>query len=164
MADRMTSAIRTERELLANISHELRTPLQRIRLALDIAAEGGAETAGDSLTEISEDLVELEALVNDVLSTTRLSLQERGPTSAVPPLRHEPIEARGLLEKAASRFRGAHPARHLDARSTICSRTRTSTPTIRPLRCGSGHASRKTWWSSRWRTRASASRRTICGV
>ncbi len=115
MAERVTKGIRAERELLANLSHELRTPLQRIRLALDLATEGDAETARDSLKEITEDLAELEQLVEDVLSAARLSLQDGGPTSAVPPLHRETIAAPGLLEKAAARFRNAHPQRRLDA-------------------------------------------------
>ena len=39
MADRITSLLLAERELLANVSHELRTPLARIRVALDLANE-----------------------------------------------------------------------------------------------------------------------------
>ena len=114
MAARVTQSIRAERELLANISHELRTPLQRIRLALDLAAEGGADTARDSLLEIAEDLAELERLVVDVLEAARLSLRGEGHTTAVPPRRDERVDARQLLERAAMRFRSAHPGRPLD--------------------------------------------------
>ncbi|MDP9150068.1 MAG: HAMP domain-containing histidine kinase, partial [Myxococcota bacterium] len=103
-----------ERELLANISHELRTPLQRIHIALDIASEGDAAAARDSLGEISEDLRELERLVDDVLQAARLALTgEATRSSAVPPVRSERIELRGLLDKAAARFRAAHPERAL---------------------------------------------------
>ncbi len=114
MADRMTHSIRAERELLANISHELRTPLQRIHIALDLASEGDAVTVRDSLGEISEDLRELERLVDDVLQAARLALTD-GATrpSAVPPVRTERIELRDLLDKAAARFRAAHPERAL---------------------------------------------------
>ena len=117
MAERITKAIRAERELLANISHELRTPLQRIRLALELAAEADSETARESLQEVSEDLSELERLLEDVLSAARLSLAE-GATraSAIPPLHRERIEVRSLLEKAAGRFRGAHPERRLETK------------------------------------------------
>jgi two-component system, OmpR family, sensor kinase len=115
MADRVTGAIRAERELLANISHELRTPLQRIRIALDLAAEGDAETARESLREIAEDLTELEQLVDDVLSATRLSLTDGASNSAVPPQRRELFESRSLLDKAAARFRGAHAERRFEA-------------------------------------------------
>ena len=114
MAERVTQSIRAERELLANVSHELRTPLQRIRIALDLAAEGDAATARESLGEITEDLAELERIVDDVLTATRLSLREGARAGAIPPIRHDPIEIPALLEKAASRFRSAHPQRRLE--------------------------------------------------
>jgi signal transduction histidine kinase len=117
MAERVTQSIRAERELLANVSHELRTPLQRIRIALDLAAEGDASTARESLREITEDLVELERIVDDVLTATRLSLREGARAGAIPPLRREPVELPALLAKAAGRFRGAHPERRLEVAS-----------------------------------------------
>ncbi|HWL89367.1 MAG TPA: HAMP domain-containing sensor histidine kinase [Polyangiaceae bacterium] len=116
MADRVAKAIQAERELLANISHELRTPLQRIRIALDLAAEGDAETARESLGEITEDLGDLEKLVDDVLAATRLALQEGAANaSAVPPISFERVDLRGLLEKSVGRFRSAHSDRELEA-------------------------------------------------
>ena len=115
MAERVTKAIRAERELLANVSHELRTPLQRIHIALDLAAEGDAETARESLGEIAEDLGELSRIVDDVLTATRLSLKEGATTpSAVPPMRTERVELRGLIERAAGRFSASHPERLLE--------------------------------------------------
>ncbi|HEY1101228.1 MAG TPA: histidine kinase dimerization/phospho-acceptor domain-containing protein, partial [Myxococcota bacterium] len=72
MADRVTSARRAERELLANVGHELRTPLARIRVALDIADEGDAHLARESLAEIGSDLGELETIIEDILTATRL--------------------------------------------------------------------------------------------
>jgi signal transduction histidine kinase len=69
------------------ISHELRTPLQRIHIALDLAAEGDATIARESLVNIAEDLGELERIVDDVLTVTRLSLQDGGSSpGAVPPV------------------------------------------------------------------------------
>ncbi|WP_394842072.1 HAMP domain-containing histidine kinase [Pendulispora brunnea] len=116
MADRVTKAIQAKRELLANISHELRTPLQRIRIALDLAAEGDATTAHDSLRDIAEDLADLEVLVGDVLTATRLALREgAGSASALPPISFESVRLSGLLERSVSRFRSAHSERELDA-------------------------------------------------
>ncbi len=115
MADRVTKAIRAERELLANVSHELRTPLQRIRIALDLASEGDADTARESLGEIAEDLGELQRIVDDVLTATRLSLKDGAPqTTAIPPVRRELVNVHTLLDKAAARFRSAQPSRTLD--------------------------------------------------
>src|SRR6185503_18950847 len=68
MAARVSDLVRAEKELLANVSHELRTPLARVRVALDLAAEGDAEVARASLADIAGDLDELERLVADVLT------------------------------------------------------------------------------------------------
>ncbi len=103
----------SEKELLANVSHELRTPLARIRVALDLAAEGDAETARVSLSEIATDLAELELLVDDVLTATRFELAAGG-AAGVFDLRREQVEARSVVQQAAARFRGAHPARVLE--------------------------------------------------
>jgi two-component system OmpR family sensor kinase len=116
MAERVMKSFRSERELFANISHELRTPLQRIHIAVDLAAEGDATIARESLVDIAEDLAELERIVDDVLTATRLSLQDGGSSpSAVPPVRAESVKLHGLLDKAITRFRGSHPERVLEA-------------------------------------------------
>lgn len=113
MADRVARALRVEKELLANVSHELRTPLQRIHIAVELAAEGNAITAQESLKEIGEDLAELERIVEDVLTATRLSLREGTPTAAYPPIRPELVDMKALLDKSTARFRAAHPQRPL---------------------------------------------------
>ena len=107
MADRVTALLRAEKELLANVSHELRTPLSRIRVALDLAAEGDTET----LADIAEDLTELERLISDVLTAARLDLG--AGSGGIPPLRHERVDVGELLERAEARFRAAHPDRAL---------------------------------------------------
>jgi signal transduction histidine kinase len=107
MADRVVATLEAHRELLANVSHELRTPLARMRVALDLAAEGDHATARESLSEIAEDVSELERVVSDVLAAARL---ERGAL----PLRPEATDVRSLLEKAAAKFRSAHPEHRLD--------------------------------------------------
>lgn len=113
MADRVEIALHAERELLANVSHELRTPLQRIRIAIDLASEGNAETARESLAEIAEDLAELERIVDDVLTAARLSIAKGGMGAGAPPIRREEVALLDLVEKAAARFRSAHPDREL---------------------------------------------------
>ena len=113
MAERIGHLVRAQRELLANVSHELRTPLARIRVALDLAAEGDAEQAAASLGEIASDLAELERLVGDVLTTARLELSSDVAAPPQPPIRCERIEARELLDEAATRFRATHPAHQL---------------------------------------------------
>jgi signal transduction histidine kinase len=111
MAERVTHLLRAERELLANVSHELRTPLARIRVALDLASEGDTEVARESLADIAGDLEELEQLIGNVLAAARLDLTV-GP-STIPPLDRQPVDLRELVDRAATRFRAAHPARAL---------------------------------------------------
>ena len=114
MAERVTQLLRSQKELLANVSHELRTPLSRIRVALDLANEGDATLARESLADIAEDLSELERLVEDVLTTARLDHSATQGPGATPPLRRELVEAQALVDKAAARFRNARPGHRLE--------------------------------------------------
>lgn len=114
MAERLTHLLRSQKELLANVSHELRTPLARIRVALDLANEGDATLARESLADIAEDLNELERLVSDVLTAARLDLTGEQTPGSTPPLRRELVEAQTLLDKAAARFRSTHPSHRLE--------------------------------------------------
>ena len=114
MADRIATLRRSEKELLANVSHELRTPLARIRLALELVTDGDRDKASSYLTDIGEDLAELEALLDDVMSAARLDLARDSGGDALPPLHFEPISGRTLFEAAATRFLVRHPERMLD--------------------------------------------------
>jgi len=114
MAERIQKLLQTEKELLANVAHELRTPLARIRVALEIASEGDAETARGSLGEIAVDLAELESLVDDVLTAARFELSVGGAAGARLPLHREAIAAKSIAERAAERFRVRHPDRPLE--------------------------------------------------
>ncbi|HXX69525.1 MAG TPA: HAMP domain-containing sensor histidine kinase [Polyangiaceae bacterium] len=111
MAERVADLLRAERELMANISHELRTPLARIRVALDLAAEGDSEVARESLKDIAADLEELEKLIGDVLTVARLDLSDASIVSSIPALRRQRVDVHDLVERAASRFRSRHPQR-----------------------------------------------------
>ncbi len=113
MAEHVTELLRAEKELLANISHELRTPLARIRVALDIASEGDADTARESLVDIGGDLDELERLITDVLTAARLDLGDGSAPIGIPPLRRQEINVADLLAQSTTRFRSAHPGRAL---------------------------------------------------
>jgi signal transduction histidine kinase len=108
MASRVEQMVRGQRELLANVSHELRTPIARIRMALDLAAEGSAEEAADQLSGIAGDLAELERLTNDILAAARLEV-----SSGAPPLRLQRVNPGELLDDVESRFRSAYADREL---------------------------------------------------
>ncbi|HEX4456380.1 MAG TPA: HAMP domain-containing sensor histidine kinase, partial [Polyangia bacterium] len=110
MAERVNALLRAQREFLANVSHELRTPLARIRVALDIAAEGDVESARQCLREIAEDWGDLDRRVEDVLTVARFDLGRDGAVGALT-LRYEALESGKLAERAATAFRSVH-ARH----------------------------------------------------
>ena len=112
MADRLAELRKAELELLANVSHELRTPLARIRLALELVRDGNTQRVGEHLDDIGEELLELEQLIDDVMTTTRLDLQS-GAQDGLPPLHRERVPGQSVLEASASRFRKKHPEREL---------------------------------------------------
>jgi signal transduction histidine kinase len=110
MAERIEAQVRSEKELLANVSHEVRTPLARIRVALELAAEGDLERARRYLGEIGADLDELDHLVEDVLSTARLDLAAQGGGQ----VRREPVDLAAVAADAAQRFAERWPSRTLE--------------------------------------------------
>jgi two-component system OmpR family sensor kinase len=113
MGERIARLVLAEKELLANVSHELRTPLARLRVALDIAGEADAEGGRVSMADMAIDLAELEALIDDILTATRLEIA--GGTSAAAHFELHLAEARcdALCERATARFRLRHPTRPL---------------------------------------------------
>ena len=118
MADRVTQLIRSRQELLADVSHELRTPLARIRVALDLAADGTGdiELQREALSEISEDCAELERLIADVLQAARLDLTGRPAQVVAQRLHVESYDPGSLVHRVAERFRTEHPTRQLELR------------------------------------------------
>ncbi|HYP89175.1 MAG TPA: HAMP domain-containing sensor histidine kinase, partial [Polyangiaceae bacterium] len=104
MAARVVNLRKSEKELLANVSHELRTPLQRIRIALEMVREGRAESAAGYLSDIEEDLGELERLLDDVMTAARLDLSRGTHGDPLPPLRWQRLSARDLVDAARARF------------------------------------------------------------
>ena len=74
MADRISRQVSAQRELLANVSHELRSPLARIRVALALLPTpvGDGGKTEKRIADIEADLAELDALIEEVLQTSRL--------------------------------------------------------------------------------------------
>jgi two-component system OmpR family sensor kinase len=127
MSERIARSREAERELLASLSHELRTPMARIRVALDLAAESDAETARTSLTDVAEDLTELETLMANIFSTTRLEMAALARDNQPVPLQRGQVDVAALLEKAVAHQGAQHPQRayilHVGvsgARGSIC--------------------------------------------
>lgn len=111
MSERIARSREAERELLASLSHELRTPMARIRVALDLAAESDAETARRSLADVAEDLTELETLMKNIFSTTRLELAALSPDDQAVPLQRAEVDLAALVDKAVVHQRAQHPRR-----------------------------------------------------
>jgi len=114
MAERIEGLVLTQKELLANVSHELRTPLARIRVAVDIASEGDAMVARNSLEEIAVDLGELEGMIDDILTTTRMDLQIGSLRATGVPMRLVDVPPASIAERAGERFRSRYSDRVLE--------------------------------------------------
>ncbi|WP_438019278.1 HAMP domain-containing sensor histidine kinase [Sorangium sp. So ce315] len=71
MAARIERQLADQRELLAAVSHELRTPLARIRLLTEMARGDGAPSAS-VLDDLDREVMEIDALVGDLLASSRL--------------------------------------------------------------------------------------------
>jgi len=70
MAERIEGQLRAQKELLAAVSHELRTPLSRIRLLVELGRDGAASST--TFDELEREVVEIDALVGDLLASSRL--------------------------------------------------------------------------------------------
>jgi signal transduction histidine kinase len=93
MADRLQRLIHSHRQLTGAVSHELRTPIARLRFRVDILeaplSEGDRER---HLSAMRKDIQELEELVSESLSYTRLD-RER------PDLVLEPVNLNDWLDE-----------------------------------------------------------------
>jgi signal transduction histidine kinase len=96
MAERLERLVQGQKELLANVSHELRSPLARVRVALALVPRQGDADA--RVGAVEADLAELERLIDDVLTASRLE------ATGLPP-HPGPVELGELLVEVAARAR-----------------------------------------------------------
>lgn len=108
MADSVESLRRTEKEMLANVSHELRTPLARIRVLLELAEDDVPAVARRYLSDISEDLSQLEQILADVITTAKLDLAAENPQKPYPPLRLGPLSTAEFTDAIVAKFQRQH--------------------------------------------------------
>jgi two-component system, OmpR family, sensor kinase len=106
MADRTAAVLQAQRQLMADVSHELRTPLARIRVALELAAEDPI-AATDVLADVGADLDEIDQLINDILTTSRLDGEQVK-------IDREATSVSELVDRASRRFVARHPGRKLE--------------------------------------------------
>jgi signal transduction histidine kinase len=71
-ATRIEALLRSHQSLLANASHELRSPLARLKMALQLVDEASPAQRATLQAEISTNIAELDALVEEVLLASRL--------------------------------------------------------------------------------------------
>ena len=72
MAERIESLVKLQRQLLGDVSHELRSPLARLNVALDLARQKTGGEAEHALNRIEEEAQELNELIGELLTLTRL--------------------------------------------------------------------------------------------
>jgi signal transduction histidine kinase len=103
MAARIEAARRAERELLANVSHELRTPLARLQVALELL-DARDEASQRRVQSIREEVEDLDRLIGDVLTASRLEL-------ASLPLHRRELSLPQMAAKARERALSLDPRR-----------------------------------------------------
>lgn len=101
-ADRIETLVDGQRRMLASASHELRSPLARLRMALALLEEEGqSEARGQMLAEAAGDVDELDALIGDLLMSSRLTA---GPLDEG---LLTPVALGALLAEEAARVEGS---------------------------------------------------------
>jgi two-component system, OmpR family, sensor kinase len=108
MAARIEAHVGEQRKLLATVSHELRTPLARIRLLTELARErcreapnGTIQVDPKTLDELDREVMEIDALVGDLLASSRLDFQV---------LSRRPVDATEAASRALERA-GEEPSK-----------------------------------------------------
>lgn len=95
-AQQVENLVQAHRSLLANASHELRSPLARMKMALAMLPSANPSQQAQLSHEINTDIGELDALVEEVLLSSRL---DAGAVPATP----VPVPLAGLLDDVLER-------------------------------------------------------------
>lgn len=95
-AERIEALVRSNQSLLANASHELRSPLARLKMAVAMLGDAPPAMQASLKHEIDTDIGELDALVEEVLLSSRLD------AGAVHDL-DEPVDLAGVVAEEAAR-------------------------------------------------------------
>jgi len=77
MAGRIEGLLDAQRNLLHSVSHELRTPIARLEFALELLRSAASDSAlRNRIAGMEGDLAELNALVSELLSMTKLDSKQ----------------------------------------------------------------------------------------
>ncbi|MFO1267295.1 MAG: ATP-binding protein [Rubrivivax sp.] len=98
-AARVEALVRSHQSLLANASHELRSPLTRLKMALAMIEEAPPAERPALKREIDADIAELDALVEEVLLSSRLEANHEAGAA----LPDEPVALLPLAAEEAAR-------------------------------------------------------------
>jgi two-component system sensor histidine kinase CpxA len=77
MASRLDGYVKGQKRFLGDVSHELRSPISRIQVGLDVLREGADEAGKARVDDILEDVRQLGALVDEILSVARAETDPR---------------------------------------------------------------------------------------
>ncbi|MBN1238953.1 MAG: HAMP domain-containing protein [Gammaproteobacteria bacterium] len=100
MAERLQALVMDKEALLRDVSHEFRSPLARIHVALALAERNAGDAAKAHLERIEQETEKLNALVEQVMTLTRLR------TDAAP--RREPVVLDELIQEIVDDARFEH--------------------------------------------------------
>jgi signal transduction histidine kinase len=95
-AARVQALVQSNQSLLANASHELRSPLARLKMAVSMLQDLPASRHASLHTEINTNIRELDALVEEVLLSSRLEAD-------APVELDDSVDLLGLLAEEATR-------------------------------------------------------------
>jgi len=102
MAERIQGLLESQKNLLHSVSHELRTPIARLEFALELLAARTDDPAlAKRIAAMEGDLAELESLVNELLSMSKLDNAQEAQRAL--------FEVEPLLRETAG---GLHPRPH----------------------------------------------------
>jgi len=99
-AGRIEELVGVHKSLLANASHELRTPLARIRMAVELLKENADPRRK---RELEQDIVELDALIDEILTASRLD-------AIGDPGANEEVDLLALASEECARYEAAQLA------------------------------------------------------
>ena len=109
MAGELRNQIQSERNLLSGVSHELRSPIARMRLALALARNADAPELDEMLDRIEQDTVQLDSMLERILTVARLESGQYKP-------KFEDFSLNEVLEEVLddARFEAAASEAHIN--------------------------------------------------
>ncbi|MFK7965355.1 MAG: sensor histidine kinase [Burkholderiaceae bacterium] len=117
-ADRIADLLRAQKSLLANASHELRSPLARIRMAVTLFNEPDlpAEQRHQASAELMRNVTELDELVDEVLTASRLDARQAGASAEHAEPAWEVFDLGGLVAEECARLQIEPEVASIDCR------------------------------------------------